>query len=302
MSAAVTRCATPGASAPAAWFPCATANAAPNPTAAASNAAGRKRRSIVMARPDSNLERFQGFGREQLLGLEAAFRQPLLVVIAQKSVERVAVGLEAVGPPFLAHQPLGFFQMRALPGQHGLLRGDQVEIGIGLLLRREEGLGQRQCDPAVGLVEFAPQHHCMHNREDLGLAVIGLFDLDEIREQPLHLVGLGIKGRGQARRIDCIQFAGRSIFCFSTRPGSSSPPVRYCAADMSMPYSSWRMPFIQTMAVSCHSGLPMRLPTRSFGSLMPLLAEIMKQEWRNMREGKTGMAMKSGCSFSSEAA
>src|SRR5271170_4815308 len=140
MAAAVTRCATPGASPAAVWFPCATAGATPNPTTAASNAAGRKRWKIVMARPGSNLERFQGFGREQLLGLEAAFREPLLMVIAQKSVERVAVGFKAVGPPFLAHQPLGLFQMRALPGQHGLLRGDKVEIGISLLLRREEGL------------------------------------------------------------------------------------------------------------------------------------------------------------------
>jgi hypothetical protein len=56
------------------------------------------------------------------------------------------------------------------------------------------------------------------------------------------------------------------------------------------------MPRIQTGAVIWYSGTPKRLPTRSFGSRMPLFAETKMQEWRKKRDGKTGMAMNAGSS------
>ncbi len=56
------------------------------------------------------------------------------------------------------------------------------------------------------------------------------------------------------------------------------------------------MPRIQTGAVIWYSGAPMRLPFRSSGRLMPLFAETKMQEWRNERDGNTGMAMKGGLS------
>ncbi len=68
----------------------------------------------------------------------------------------------------------------------------------------------------------------------------------------------------------------------------------------SMPYSSCRMPRIQTGAVIWYSGTPMRLPIRSLGSLMPLLADTKTQECRKNRDGNTGMAMKAGSSRCSD--
>jgi len=60
------------------------------------------------------------------------------------------------------------------------------------------------------------------------------------------------------------------------------------------------MPRIQTGAVIWYSGTPTRLPMRSLGSRMPLLAETKMQEWRKNRDGKTGMAMNAGSSRISE--
>ena len=87
---------------------------------------------------------------------------------------------------------------------------------------------------------------------------------------------------------------GRASPTFSSRPGSSSPPVRYSTLAGSTPYSSCRMPRCQTGAVSWYSGTPMRLPIRSLGSRMPLLVEMKIPLWRKSREGNTGMAMKGG--------
>ncbi len=56
---------------------------------------------------------------------------------------------------------------------------------------------------------------------------------------------------------------GRLSGTFSSRPGSSSPPVKYSTLVGSTPYSSCRMPRIHTGAVSWYSGTPMRLPARS---------------------------------------
>ena len=52
------------------------------------------------------------------------------------------------------------------------------------------------------------------------------------------------------------------------------------------------MPRIHTGAVIWYSTVPMRLPARSFGSRMPLWVETKMHEWRNMRDGNTGIAMK----------
>src|SRR5262245_38930576 len=91
-------------------------------------------------------------------------------------------------------------------------------------------------------------------------------------------------------------WGGRSSFSFSTRPGSSSPPEKCCTSVTFTPKSSERMPRIHTGAVIWYSGAATRLPFRSSGLRMPLLAEKKMQEWRNEREGNTGMAMNGGLS------
>ncbi len=54
-------------------------------------------------------------------------------------------------------------------------------------------------------------------------------------------------------------FAGSSSFSFSSRPGSSSPPVKYSTLAGSTPYSSCRMPRIHTGAVIWYSGVAIAL-------------------------------------------
>ena len=60
------------------------------------------------------------------------------------------------------------------------------------------------------------------------------------------------------------------------------------------------MPRSQTGAVIWYSGQPTRLPIRSFGVAMPALAFTKIAAWRNMREGKTGMATKGRSAENSE--
>ena len=55
----------------------------------------------------------------------------------------------------------------------------------------------------------------------------------------------------------------------SSRPGSSIPPERQLMSVGFTPYSSWRMPRIQTTAVIWYSGRPIVLPFKSCGVRMP---------------------------------
>jgi hypothetical protein len=93
---------------------------------------------------------------------------------------------------------------------------------------------------------------------------------------------------------------GKSSAIFSSRPGCSSPPVQYSTAAGATPYSSERIPRIHTGAVIWYSGLPTRLPIRSFGSRTPLFADTKIEAWRNIRDGNTGIAIKGGSSRNSE--
>ena len=101
------------------------------------------------------------------------------------------------------------------------------------------------------------------------------------------------------RRI--LNSAGKSRAIFSSRPGSSSPPVQYSTVVGATPYSSERIPRIHTCAVNLYSGLPTRLPIRSFGSRTPLFVETKIPLWRNDRDGKIGIAIKGGSSWNSDA-
>src|ERR1041384_3536262 len=48
-------------------------------------------------------------------------------------------------------------------------------------------------------------------------------------------------------------------------------------------------------AVMVSNGTPTRLPSRSFGDLMPALRWMAMKPWRNAREGKTGIATNGHC-------
>lgn len=60
------------------------------------------------------------------------------------------------------------------------------------------------------------------------------------------------------------------------------------------------MPRIHTAAGIWYSGVPTFRPMRSFASEMPQPAFTKIQEWRNIRDGKTGMAMNGRAGVNSE--
>src|SRR5258706_12418559 len=68
--------------------------------------------------PELDLGGLERLASEEVLGLEAALGEALLVVVAQEGVEHVAVGVEAVGPPVFAHFAARFLDMRGEPGHH----------------------------------------------------------------------------------------------------------------------------------------------------------------------------------------
>src|SRR5687768_939936 len=90
-----------------------------------------------------DLERLQGFGREHLLRLQAALREPLLVVIAQERVERMPVAVKAVRPPVLAQLAHGVLDAGDEPRQHRLVRGGLAQAAVGAPLRLDERLVER---------------------------------------------------------------------------------------------------------------------------------------------------------------
>src|ERR1022692_3133533 len=63
---------------------------------------GGASRATLRPAETSDPERLERLRREELLGLESAFGQPLLVVIPQKGVEHLPIRRETVGPPVIA--------------------------------------------------------------------------------------------------------------------------------------------------------------------------------------------------------
>src|SRR6185437_12259288 len=102
------------------------------------------RSSRALSSPLSlKLERLQRARMEQFLGLDQPRRQALRMVMLEKALQRLAVGLEPVGPEVLAHQRARLDQPLLDEGQRHLgCRGvaQQVERG---LLRLLEGLEHR---------------------------------------------------------------------------------------------------------------------------------------------------------------
>src|SRR5260221_6753597 len=68
--------------------------------------------------PELDLEGLEGLAREEVLGLEAALGEALLVVVAQEGVEHVAGGVQAVGAPVLAQFAARLLDMRREPRDH----------------------------------------------------------------------------------------------------------------------------------------------------------------------------------------
>ena len=65
---------------------------------------------------------------------------------------------------------------------------------------------------------------------------------------------------------------GSDNAAFSMRPASSRPPIKVVKLEGVTPYSSFRIPRIQTLAVSWYSAQPTRFPMRSAGFRIPAFA------------------------------
>src|SRR5689334_8106298 len=154
-----------------------------------------------------DLEALERLGREQLLGLEEALRQALLVVVAQDGRERLPVGREAVRPVVVAHQGARVLNVLREPGQHRLQRRGDVEVVVGLALRLHERLVERHRDPRMLLVDAALDGDRVHYREDPRLAVVRLLDLHVDLELALHPPAAGMVGRGHARGVESVDLA-----------------------------------------------------------------------------------------------
>ena len=70
------------------------------------------------------------------------------------------------------------------PGKHRLKRCGDVEVVVGLLLCLHKCVEQRCSDPAVALVDLAPDHYRVHHRENPGVAEVGLLDFLVVCEEP----------------------------------------------------------------------------------------------------------------------
>ena len=149
-------------------------------------------------------------------------------MIAQERLEHVAVGLEAVGPPVLAELPARLLDVRRLPREHRCERHGGAEVFVSPALRLHEGLVERQRDPAVRLVELAADHHGVHDRKDLRLAVIGFLDFHVVLEQAPDGSRPRGEGRGRPRCVHGVELAfGDHLRESLLRPDGPQPEFRW---------------------------------------------------------------------------
>src|SRR5690348_15022311 len=87
---------------------------------------------------ESNFERLERLGREQLARSQLALRETLLEGVAKKRAQGMFVRLEAIRPEVAAHQLLGFLDMGKKPGKHKFEGGSLVQVIIDIALRSEE--------------------------------------------------------------------------------------------------------------------------------------------------------------------
>src|ERR1700751_5323629 len=96
--------------------------------------------------------------REELFELPLARQKPLLAVVAQAGLERLAVPLDAIRPVIVAHQTAVALLQRGGPGNHQRRREEGRAGAIGVLrrlLRPLERVHDRARDPRIFLIDRA---------------------------------------------------------------------------------------------------------------------------------------------------
>ena len=160
-------------------------------------------------------------------------------------------------------------------------------------------------------VDVAPDHHRVHDREDLRPAEVVALDRDVVLEQPPHRAGPRRERRRRARGVSASISPSASI-CASVCVG----PIRVDAdrrrqveldllvaprlldaagevldarrIDAVLVLQDAADPDRRRHLVFGHADA---LAGEVLGSRMPLFAETKMHEWRKIRDGKTGIAM-----------
>src|SRR5579884_3169150 len=276
---------------------------------------------MLPLRSPSDLSLPQGLFRKQVFDGQAPGRQSLFIRVLDHRLERRPVRFDSVGPVVFAEDLALLFEERKEPRQSVLERRGIVKAGERDLLRLLEGVVEVDREPGICLVYIPADDDEVHDRKKFAAPVILLFHLVVVGKEPAHLTPGIVKRRRNARRHEGVDLSfahislktrsggisssttpgGRSNSTRPTawfvRPGSSSPPIRQRRSVISTPYSCLSMPRIHRPAVINHSGHPMILPLRSFGSLIPESAWTKMHECRKNFDGKTGIAMKGGGSL-----
>src|SRR5579884_3860980 len=152
--------------------------------------------------------RIEQLGHEELLDIQDAVGHALLVDVLGNRGDGVAGAGQAVGKRVVAEQPPGLLGVGDLERQAGGQVHALAELGVGVLLRRDEGVVQAPRQRAVALVHLAPHGDQVHDREVAGAAEVLDLDRREVREQAPHARRSSEEAGRRARRDERIDLAG----------------------------------------------------------------------------------------------
>lgn len=154
-----------------------------------------------------NLGQVERGGREQLLGRHFACREPLLVVVAQKSLQHVAVRGQAVAPVVLAHQAARLFEFRDAPGKAHEQVPDLPELMHRERLGAQKSLEHAHRQPRMALDERFADTDDVHGRKNLRAAEVVFLDAPVIGEKARDVRHAALEARRCARADDCVELA-----------------------------------------------------------------------------------------------
>src|SRR5690348_7456952 len=107
-------------------------------------------------------------------------------MIAEQRFERLAISLDPIWPVIIAHQRAVAILQRCRPGNHEVRCKERCASAISAyrkVLCFLKGCNERTRDPRMLIVEIAPDHHRMHDRENVRPAKIVALDSLVILEE-----------------------------------------------------------------------------------------------------------------------
>lgn len=132
----------------------------------------------------------QQLRHEDILAGQPALGKTLLEVVAQESVERLAIGFDAIGPPIVGQQLAIFFNERTEPRDHGvyIVEGQALIIVVhGGVLGRAEAAINRFRETGILQSKVFAHDDAMHDRKDAGTLVGIAFHRPVVRKKTRYL-------------------------------------------------------------------------------------------------------------------